>query len=156
MDQLPPNPTPGQIPNRNLFEYTYGRPVTFDEAKTLLPGAKPAAYARGLRICLTVLDSAGNLVAFHRMDGALLLSISVSQEKVRTAVMVKAPSKAAEQIVANGPAGATYLSAEVIAIRGGIPLIRDGEIIGSFTASGGTLEDDEHISWVGALVLRSL
>ncbi|KAL3460219.1 hypothetical protein BJX64DRAFT_290544 [Aspergillus heterothallicus] len=155
MDQSPPNPTAGQISNRN-FDYTYGRPITFDKAKTLLAAAETTAYARSLRMCLTVLDSAGNLVRFHPMDGALLMSISASQEKARTAVLMNAPSKTAEEIVGSGPAGTTYLSAGVIAVRGGIPLILDREIIGSFAASAGTLEYDEDIYWVGALALRSL
>jgi uncharacterized protein GlcG (DUF336 family) len=57
---------------------------------------------------------------------------------------MRAPTKAAEQI------------GGIMTTRGGMPLTRDGEVIGSFTASGGALEDDEHISWVGALALRSL
>ncbi|KAE8382407.1 hypothetical protein BDV26DRAFT_288446 [Aspergillus bertholletiae] len=156
MEQIPPNPAPNQIPHRNLFEFPYGEPIILDEAKALITAAERAAYARGLRMCLTVMDSGGNLVAFQRMDGALLISISASHEKARTAVLMKATSKAPENIVTAGGLGLTYLSAGVIAVRGGIPLVRDGKIIGSFAASGGTLEDDEHISWVGASTLRTL
>jgi uncharacterized protein GlcG (DUF336 family) len=76
MDQTPPNLTPGQIPNRRLFECTEGRPITPQAAKQFVLAAEHAAYARGLRMCLTVLDFAGHLVAFHRMDGALLMFIS--------------------------------------------------------------------------------
>ncbi|KAH8691544.1 hypothetical protein BGW36DRAFT_388542 [Talaromyces proteolyticus] len=156
MEQVPVNPTPSQIPDRNLFEFPYGPPISLDEAKALIAASETAAIARGLRMCLVVLDSGGNLVAFERMDGALLISVDAAREKARAAVLMKAPSKAAETIVASGGLGLTYLSTGVMAVRGGMPLIRNGQVIGSFGASGGSLEDDEHISWVGATALRRL
>jgi glc operon protein GlcG len=99
-----------------------------------------------------VVDSGANLVAFERMDGALLASITISQHKARTAAIYRRETKAFESGVQGG---FNYLLTldSVIASRGGIPLIVGGKLIGAIGCSGGTGSQDEVVCKAGAAVI---
>ena len=101
-----------------------------------------------------LVDSGGQLVAFERMDGAQLASISISQHKARTAVMYRRETKIFENAIQNG--GLNYIMTldDVIGSRGGIPLVADGKIIGAIGCSGGTGSQDEVIAKAGAAVVN--
>ena len=101
------------------------------------------AAKRGWQINIAVVDSGANLVTFLRMDGAQLASIAVSEHKARAAVKFRRPTKAFEDAVQK--AGFNYVLTldDIVASRGGIPLIEDGKIIGGIGCSGGTGSQDE-------------
>jgi len=86
---------------------------------------------------IAVADSGGNLVAFQRMDGAMLASIQIAEHKARAAVTFRRPTKVFEDGI--NLMHLNYLLAfdGVIASRGGIPLIDRGAIIGAIGCSGG-------------------
>src|SRR5581483_8869260 len=104
---------------------------------------------RGWKLNVAVVDSGANLVAFARMDGALLGSIAIAQHKARAAVKFRRETKALE---AGVQAGNTYLLTldDVIASRGGIPLMEGGRIVGAIGCSGGTGSQDEVACKAGA------
>lgn len=108
-----------------------------------------AAVTAGWKLNVTVVDSGGRMVAFARMDGSQLGSIAISEHKARAAAMFRRETKAFE---AGIQAGNNYLITldDVIASRGGIPLVQDGRIIGAIGCSGGTGSQDEVACKAGA------
>ena len=86
---------------------------------------------------IAVVDSGANLVAFLRMDGAQLGSIPVAEHKARAAAKYRRPTKAFEDAVQKYDFKYILSLDDVVASRGGIPLIEDGKIIGAIGCSGG-------------------
>jgi uncharacterized protein GlcG (DUF336 family) len=125
------------------FNTPYGAPISLQRAQAVAAAAMAEAAKRGWQINVAVVDSGANLVTFLRMDGAQLASIAVSEHKARTAVKFRRPTKAFEDAVQK--AGFNYVLTldDIVASRGGIPLIEDGKIIGGIGCSGGTGSQDE-------------
>ena len=103
---------------------------------------------------IAVVDSGGNLVSFLRMDDAQLASIPISEHKARVAVRYRRPTKALEDGVQKADLKYLLTLDDVIASRGGIPLIEDGKIIGAIGCSGGTGSQDEATCMVGAALIN--
>ena len=99
---------------------------------------------------IAVVDSGGNLISFLRMDGAQLASIAISQHKACVAVRYRRPTKALEDGVQKADLKYLLTLDDVIASRGGIPLVEDGKIIGAIGCSGGTGSQDEAACMAGA------
>jgi glc operon protein GlcG len=153
--QQPPSPPNlDAIPEKMPFSQPYGAPIGADRAGGLIQAALAEAASKGWPMNISVVDSGGNLVAFLRMDGAQLASISISEHKARTAVKFRRPTKAFEDGIQK--AGLNYLLTldDVIASRGGIPLIEDGKIIGAIGCSGGTGSQDEAVCAAGAKLVN--
>ena len=94
---------------------------------------------------ITVVDPNGDLVAFARMDGAQLASIAISQHKARTAARYRRPTMRSRMAVQKFGFNYILTLDDVIASRGGIPLVEGGKIIGAVGCSGGTGSQDEAI-----------
>ena len=88
------------------------------------------------------------------MDGAKLASIAISQHKARVAVRYRRPTKALEDGVQKADLKYLLTLDDVIASRGGIPLIEDGKMIGAVGCSGGTGSQDEVVCMAGAAVVN--
>jgi glc operon protein GlcG len=143
---------PAEIP----FDVPYGRPISLYQAEAVIQAAVAEARQRNWKMNIAVADSGGNLVAFQRMDGAMLASIAIAQHKAKAAVTFRRPTKVFEDGV--NLMHLNYLLAfdGVIASRGGIPLIDQGDIIGAIGVSGGTDSQDEVVSKAGAAVINRL
>jgi uncharacterized protein GlcG (DUF336 family) len=139
----PPGPPDlNAIPDKMPFNIPYGTPISMDRAQGLVKAAVDEATKRGWAMNVAVVDPNGDLVAFGRMDGAQLASVSISQHKARTAARYRRPTRAFEDAVQHGVAYITTLD-DVIASRGGIPLVEGGKLIGAVGCSGGTGSQDE-------------
>jgi uncharacterized protein GlcG (DUF336 family) len=151
--QPAPNPL-DVVPDTMPFNTPYGPPISLDRAQGAITAAMGEATRRGWPLNIAVVDSGANLVAFVRMDGALLASIAVAQHKARTAVKYRRPTKAFEDAIQRS--GYNYLLSldDVIASRGGIPLVEGGRIIGGIGCSGGTGSQDEVVCMVGASTVK--
>ncbi|CEH31763.1 Uncharacterized protein BN1090_A2_04254 [Aneurinibacillus migulanus] len=95
------------------------------------------------------MDEGGNLVAFHRMDDALLVSIDIAQNKAWTSVALKMPT--ANLAEASAPGAELYginttNNGRVILFGGGIPLCSENRIIGAVGVSGGSVEQDVRVA----------
>jgi len=151
-------PTPSNpldvIPDEIPFDVPYGRPISLEQAQAVIQAAVAEARKRNWKMNIAVADSGGNLVAFQRMDGAMLASIQIAQHKARAAVTFRRPTKVFEDGV--NLMHLNYLLAfdDVIASRGGIPLIEEGDIIGAIGVSGGADSQDEVVSKAGAVVIN--
>ena len=141
------------IPNEMPFDVPYGPPISLDRALAVIQAAVAEAKKRNWKMNVSVVDSGGNLVAFQRMDGAMLASIAIAEHKARAAATFRRPTKVFEDGV--NLMHLNYLLAfdGVIASRGGIPLIEQGAIIGAIGCSGGADSQDEIVSDAGAAVL---
>ena len=141
------------IPDEMPFDVPYGLAITLDRAQAVIQAAVAEAKKRNWKMNVAVSDSGGNLVAFQRMDGAMLASIQIAEHKARAAATFRRPTKVFEDGI--NLMHFNYLLAfdGVIASRGGIPLIDRGAIIGAIGVSGGTDSQDEVVSKAGAAVI---
>ncbi len=131
------------IPEKMPFNTPYGSPITFERAQALVQAAVAEANKRGWAMNVAVVDPNGDLIAFARMDGAQLASISIAQHKARTAARYRRPTRAFEDAVQKMDFKYIVTLDDVIASRGGIPLVENGKIIGAVGCSGGTGSQDE-------------
>jgi len=150
-----PNPL-DFVPDKIPFDTPYGPPISLDRAQAVIQAAVAEAKKRDWKMNVAVVDSGGNLVAFQRMDGAMLASIQIAEHKARAAATFRRPTKVFEDGI--NLMHLNYLLAfdGVIASRGGIPLIEKGSIIGAIGVSGGADSQDEIVSKVGAAVINEL
>jgi uncharacterized protein GlcG (DUF336 family) len=141
------------IPDEMPFDVPYGVPISLDRAEAVIHAAVAEAKERNWKMNVAVVDSGGNLVAFQRMDGAMLASIQIAEHKARAAATFRRPTKVFEDGI--NLMHLNYLLAfdGVIASRGGIPLIDQGMIIGAIGCSGGADSQDEVVSKAGAAVI---
>jgi glc operon protein GlcG len=141
------------VPDDMPFDVPYGPPIPLDRALVVIGAAIDMAKKRNWKMNVAVADSGGNLVAFHRMDGAMLAAIQIAEHKARAAVTFRRPTKVFEDGIQLMRLNYLLAFDGVIASRGGIPLIDDGAIIGAIGCSGGTDSQDEIVSLAGAAVI---
>src|SRR5271169_1784074 len=144
------------VPDQMPFDVPYGPPISLDRAEAVIHAAVAEAKKRNWKMNIAVADSGGNLVAFQRMDGAMLASIQIAEHKARAAVTFRRPTKVFEDGVQLMHLSYLLAFDGIIASRGGIPLIDQGDIIGAIGCSGGTDSQDEVVSKAGAAVINHL
>jgi glc operon protein GlcG len=142
------------IPNEIPFDVPYGLPISLERAHAVINAAAAEAKKRNWKMNLAVADSGGHLVAFQRMDGAMLAAIKIAEHKARAAATFRRPTKVFEDGVQAMRLNYLLAFDDVIASRGGIPLIDKGVIIGGIGVSGGTDSQDEVVSDAGAAVIN--
>lgn len=152
MAQQKPNPL-DNVPDKMPFDVPYGTPISLQRAQHAIQAAVAESQKRGWKLNVAVVDSGANLVAFARMDGAQLGSIAISEHKARAAAKYRRETKAFEGGV---QAGFNYLMTldDLIASRGGIPIVEDGKVIGAIGCSGGTGSQDEVACQAGVNSLK--
>ena len=132
-----------QMPN------AYGVGISVETARKVAANAAAEGKKNGWNVAVAIVDTAGDLVYFERMDNTQSGSVIVSQEKARTAARFKRPSKAFEEAVAGGRQVILSLPG-VTPIEGGIPLVIDGKIVGAVGVSGATSPQDAQCAQAGA------
>ena len=98
------------VPDEMPFDVPYGRPISLDRAQAVIHAAVAEAKKRNWKMNVAVADSGGNLVAFQRMDGAMLAAIQIAEHKARAAVTFRRPTKIFEDGIQSD---ASQLSARV-------------------------------------------
>ena len=141
------------IPEKMPWSNLYGAPISVPQAQKAIEAAMAEATKRGWPLNISVVDSGANLVAFVRMDGAQIGSIAIAEHKARAAVKYRRPTKVFEEAVQRGLNYILTLD-DVIASRGGIPLIVGDKIIGAVGCSGGTGSQDEVVCAAGAAAIN--
>jgi glc operon protein GlcG len=148
--QQPAAPAPA--PSASL---PYGPPITLDQAKRAMAAAELEAAKNSWQVAITILDSGGNMIMFHRVDNTQLSATTVSEGKARTSLEFKRPSKALDDAIAAGGAGMRLLALkDITPLEGGIPVIVDGKIIGAIGVSGALSSQDAQIAKAGADALN--
>ena len=132
----------------------YGPPITLDQAKRVMAAAELEAAKNSWTIAITILDSGGNMVMFHKADNAQLSAITTSAGKARTALEFKLPSKALDDAIAAGGAGMRLLALkDITPLQGGLLILVDGKIAGAIGVSGALSAQDDQIAKAGTDVL---
>jgi uncharacterized protein GlcG (DUF336 family) len=129
----------------------YGPAITLDQAKRAMAAAELEAAKNSWQVAITILDSGGNLVMFHKLDNAQLSAVTVSEGKARTSLEFKRPSKALDDAIAAGGAGMRLLALkDITPLEGGQPVIVDGKIVGAIGVSGALSSQDAQVAKAGA------
>jgi len=152
--QQPAAPNLDAVPEKMPFSNAYGPPIGAQRANAVIEAAAAEASKRGWPMNIAVVDSGANLVAFLRMDDAQLASIAIAEHKARAAAKFRRPTKAFEDVVQKFDFKYILSLDDVVASRGGIPLIEGGKIIGAVGCSGGTGAQDEVICTAGAALVN--
>jgi glc operon protein GlcG len=129
--------------------------MTLADAKQIAAAAEAEALKNNWRVTIAVLDDGGNLLFLQRLDEAPLGSIVVAQEKARTALLFKRPTKVFEEIIASGRTAMLTLPGAT-PIEGGLPLLNNGQLIGAIGVSGVQSPQDAQIAGAGVEVAAKL
>lgn len=127
--------------------------VTLEDAKAIIAAAEKKATEIGQPQNIAVVDAGGNLVAHERMDGAWIGSIDISIKKAYTS---RAFDLATRDLANEAQPGKQFYgiqesnSGRVMIFAGGIPLKRDGKVVGAIGVSGGSGEQDQTVAEAGA------
>src|ERR1039458_8564613 len=139
--QVPPNPNnPNDTVADAFAPPPYGEPINLATAKkAAAAAAAEAAKRKWDAFCIAIVGPSGDLVFFEKLDNCQFASVTISQHKARTAARYRRPTLVFETLIGKGPYF-TYLTTldDVIASRGGNPLIEIGKVIGAIGVSGGT------------------
>ncbi len=134
----------------------YGPPLSLAEAKRIVEAAEALANLHGWPMVIAVLDSTSHLVILHKMDHAQYGSIGLAEAKARTATHFKRPTKLFEDTIAQGGIGLRLLSArEFCLFEGGVPLLREGKLVGAIGVSGARSDQDGLVALAGAGALQA-
>jgi glc operon protein GlcG len=138
-----------QMPN------PYGMSINLETAKKVAAPALAEARKNNWNMAVAIVDTAGNLVYFEKMDATQLASPNIAVEKARSATAFKRPTKALEDALAAGGDGLRILGLPgAVPVEGGIPLVVDGKIIGAIGVSGGASSQDAQCAKAGADLLK--
>lgn len=121
----------------------YGANVNLEQARKLVAAAVADSRRQNLPMAIAVVDTAGQLVAFERMDNTQTASTGIAQDKASSAAMYRRPTKVFQDVLAAGGVGLRVLTLRgANTVEGGLPIVVDGKIIGGIGVSGGTSEQD--------------
>lgn len=129
--------------------------VSFELAQQIIDKAVQKSIEIGVKSCIAVLDSGGNLKSFTRMDDAWVGSIDIAIKKAKTACYFAMPSG---EIGKLSQPGSPLYSIEhsndgLITFPGGLPIVDDeGILIGAIGVSGDTVENDHIVAQAGVNV----
>jgi glc operon protein GlcG len=132
--------------------------LTLEGARAVMAAAQRRAVEIQRPMNIAVMDAGGHLLAFERMDGAKLSSIRIAILKARSSAVraaPTAPSLTGDQVnILLSAALAVASPGELTPIRGGVPLIVDGQIVGAIGVSAGTEDQDVDVARAGAAALE--
>ena len=119
--------------------------LNLETATRLLAAGQEAAAEIGVPMSITIVDTAGSLIAFQRMDGGWLGSVDLSQRKAKTSALFPMPSSVlGEMSQPGGPIyGVENTNGGLVTFGGGLPLAAaDGTVVGAVGVSGGLVDQD--------------
>jgi glc operon protein GlcG len=136
---VPADPTP-----------SYGFPIDLEAAKKVAAPAMAEARKNNWTMAVAIVDPAGDLVYFEKMDDTQGGSALVAVDKARSAARFKRPTKAFQDTLAAGGDGLRVLGLRgVVPVEGGVPIVIGGKIVGAIGVSGGTSPQDGQCARAG-------
>ena len=127
--------------------------ITSEETRSIISAAEEKAKEIGQPMNVAVVDAGTNLKTFHRMEDAWLGSIDIAINKAFTAASFKLSTQELAEMAQPGQplfGIHTTNAGRVVVFAGGIPLERDGEVVGAVGVSGGTVDQDQQVAEAGA------
>jgi len=133
----------------------YGAPIKLEQAKQIVAAADAEARKNGWSVAISVVDAGGHLVLLQRLDDTQIGSIEISRQKAVSAVHFRRPTKAFADLLAGGGEGLRVLKVEgAVPIDGGLPIVKDGKIIGGVGVSGVQPGQDAQVAVAGLAALK--
>jgi uncharacterized protein GlcG (DUF336 family) len=140
--KMPPNMLP------------YGTSITLEAAKRVMAAAEAEATKQGWPMVIAIVDITGLLVMFTANEQAQKGSVVVAQEKARTAAMFRRPTKGFQDMIEKGGVALRTLAMpNVMPLEGGIPIVKDGFVIGGIGVSGMQSDQDAQVAQAGLAAL---
>ena len=125
----------------------YGIGISFDAAKKAITAAEAEAKKNNWPVAIAIVDSSGKLAAFSKMDNTQHGSVDIAIGKAVTANNLKRPTKAFQDLIAQGGGNLRLLAAPgVTPLEGGVPIVVDGKIIGAIGVSGVLSNQDAEVA----------
>ena len=144
----PKDPVPNEWKEGGL---SYRTGLTFNTAKQMIDAAMGEAKKQELTMVIAIADAGGNLVAFGRMDDAMLVSTQIAIDKAFTAVYGKVPTQTWRTIVQSGNIPPLFIHERWTAFAGGFPLRKGKQLFGGIGCSGATAHGDVSAARAGLL-----
>jgi len=123
----------------------YGPAITLDAARKVVEAGISNAQQRNLQMAVAVVDPAGNLVAFARVDGTQTASLNVALDKAKSAAAYRRSTKVFEDALVGGRMAILALPG-AMPVEGGLLLTAENHIIGAVGVSGGTAAEDGQVA----------
>lgn len=127
--------------------------ITLEDARRVIAAAEKEAVSQKQPMNIAVVDAGGNLVAHVRMDNAWIGSVDISINKAWTARAFDIETQA---LAKESQSGGQFFGihetnrGRVVIFAGGIPLKRDGKVVGGIGVSGGLAKQDQAVAEAGA------
>jgi uncharacterized protein GlcG (DUF336 family) len=133
---------------------TYGQSIGLESAKRVATSAISEAQRNGWTMAVAIVDVAGELVYFEKMDDTQNGSVRVAIAKARSAALFKRPTRAFQDALTATPDGLRILGLEgAVPVEGGLPIVVGDRIVGAVGLSGGTSPQDGQCAKAGADVM---
>jgi glc operon protein GlcG len=133
----------------------YGSPITLEAAKKAAAPALAEAARNNWAMAVAVVDIAGDLVYFEKMDATQAGSVVVAVDKARSAARFKRPTRAFQDMLTSGGEGLrVFRITGAVPVEGGVPIVVDGKIVGAIGVSGGTSAQDGQCARAGVDAVR--
>lgn len=125
-----------------------GMPLPLNETEAMIQRGLRRAGEIGVPMVLAVVDANGDVIQVRRMDGALIVSVTLAPHKAYTAAIVRLPT---EQLAAAAQPGQSLFGIDVnlpkvTLVGGGLPIVKNGVVVGGVGASGGTVAQDVDVA----------
>jgi uncharacterized protein GlcG (DUF336 family) len=134
---------------------SYGPSITLEMAKKAAAPAIAEAAKNKWMMAVAIVDPAGDLVYFEKMDDTQVASTLIAIDKARSAARLKRPTKALQDALTATPDGIRLLALQgAVPVEGGVPIVVGGKIIGAIGASGGTSVQDGQVAAAGVAALK--
>ena len=119
------------------------------DIKAIAAAAEAEALKNHWAVTIAIVDDGGHLLHLQRLDGAPPVSAHIAPSKANTAALGRRESKIYEDVINNGRM--SFLSAPAIQgmLEGGVPIVKDGQVIGAVGVSGVKLNEDAQIAKAG-------
>lgn len=126
--------------------------LDIEDARNLIAGVRAKADEIGVPMCIAITDESGGLIAFERMDGGKITSITIAIDKAFTAGGAKKATH--EYGAASQPGAPAYgigsaIGGRLMVVGGGLPVLADGAVVGAIGVSSGTPAQDMQVAQAG-------
>jgi glc operon protein GlcG len=142
-------PVFAQLPN------PYGIAIDLESARKVATTAIAEARKNKWNMAIAIVDPAGELVYFEKLDGTQAASVNIAIDKARSSARFKRPTKALQDVLATGGAGLRMLALDgAVPVEGGVPILMDAKIVGAVGVSGGTSQQDAEVATAAAAAVK--
>lgn len=132
----------------------YGAPIGLDDALAVMAAARSDAQEKDWPVAIAIVDSGGHVVATQRLDQAQHAAMPLAVAKAESAVAYRRSTTALEDALGKGGINLRLLAmTQVLPAAGGLPLVRNGVIVGAIGVSGMQAAQDEEIARAGIAAL---